>query len=150
MKAAGVSIPSSAGWLGASGALPFIGLAVALPFISDDQRTFVAHALLAYGATIVSFLGGVHWGLAMGSETVEADRELKIRLTLSVVPSLLGWTALLVAEKAGFCILAAAFAAMFWIDIQTTRMGRAPPWYPKLRTPLTGVVVIAMLFGALV
>jgi hypothetical protein len=110
----------------------------------------VTHALVAYGATILSFLGGIHWGLAIGSQNSPENVDLKTRLTLSVIPSLAGWSALLVAERLGLFILAVAIASMLWVDIRATRMGQAPPWYPRLRTPLTCLVVATLLFAAIV
>ena len=142
--------PTSAAWLGGLGAAPFIGLAGAIPLLAGAPRTFTVHALVAYGATILSFLGAVHWGLAIGSRSLSSPQTLPARLTLSVTPALLGWVALLVAPKIGLLILAMAVAAMLWVDLDATRRGLAPPWYPKLRIPLTCVVVATLLFGALV
>ena len=143
------SVPHSAAWLGGLGAAPFIGLAGAIPFLEGEPRRFAAHALAAYGATILSFLGGVHWGLAIGSQGRPVSGNLPQRLILSVVPSLAGWAALLVAEKTGFFVLALAFAAMLGVDIWATRVGQAPEWYPKLRIPLSCVVVAALLFAGI-
>ena len=141
-------LPTSAAWLGGLGALPFIGLAGAAPFIDSALRTFVVHALVAYGAVILSFLGGVHWGLAIGSRSNADHQALQTRLIVSVIPSLAAWVALLFPEKIGLLILAAAITAMLWVDLRATRAGHAPQWYPKLRIPLTCVVVAALLFGA--
>ncbi len=149
MEASDTRVPSTAGWLGGLGAAPFIGLAGATPFLSGLPRMVVAHALVAYGATILSFLGGVQWGLAIASQSGGDNRGFPARLVLSVVPSLAAWAALLVAETTGMFILAAAVAAMLWVDIRTTGAGHAPPWYPKLRTPLTCAVVATLLFGAI-
>jgi len=150
MAAADTKVPSSAGWLGGLGAAPFIGLAGALPFFTGIPRMLVVHALVAYGAIILSFLGGIHWGLAIGSWNRPDNVKLKARLILSVIPSLAGWAALLAAEKPALYILAIAIAAMLWADIRATRIGEAPLWYPKLRIPLTCVVVATLLFGAIV
>ena len=109
---------------------------------------FAVHALVAYGAVILSFLGGVHWGLAIGSRSNADHQELRTRLVVSVIPSLAAWAALLVPEKTGLLVLATAMAAMLWVDIRATRAGQAPRWYPKLRIPLTCVVVAALLLGA--
>lgn len=150
MEARETTVPASAGWLGGVGAAPFIGLAGAMSFLTGAPRMFVAHALVAYGATILSFLGGIHWGLAIGSHGGRDNGKLGARLTLSVIPSLVGWGALLVPERPGLFVLALAIAAMLWIDIRATRMGQAPPWYPKLRIPLTCVVVATLMLGAIV
>jgi hypothetical protein len=76
-------------------------------------------------------------------------RKLPPNLILSVIPPLAGWTALLVAENIGLLILAIAMAAMLGVDIWATQVGHAPPWYPKLRIPLTCIVVFSLLFAVL-
>lgn len=148
MANAEAKVPSAAGWLGGLGAVPFIGLAGAIPLLSGPARLLAAHALSAYGATILSFLGGVHWGLAIARNGSARER-ISGRLLVSVVPALTGWAALLVADTSGLLILAAAIAAMLWVDLRAARRGEAPAWYPKLRIPLTCAVVSAVLVGAL-
>ncbi len=150
MEGTDTTVPASAGWLGGLGAAPFIGLAGAIPFLTGAPRMIVAHALVAYGATILSFLGGVHWGLAIGSHGGRNSGKLSARLTLSVIPSMAGWGALLVPERPGLFVLALAIAAMLWVDVRAARAGQAPPWYPKLRIPLTCVVVATLILGAIV
>jgi hypothetical protein len=143
------AVPSSAAWLGGLGAIPFVTLAGAIPLLGGVPRLFVVHALLAYGATILSFLGGVHWGLAIRGHSGPDTNKLWARLILSVIPSLAGWAALLVTGSAGLLILAIAIAGMLLVDLRATRLGDAPPWYAKLRVPLSVVVVAALLVGAL-
>ncbi len=144
------TVPASAGWLGGLGAAPFIGLAGVMPFLTGAPRLLIAHALVAYGATILSFLGGVHWGLAIGSHGGPDNGRLGARLTLSVIPSLAAWGALLLPERPGLFVLALAVAAMLWLDLRASRLGQTPPWYPKLRIPLSCVVIAALALGAIV
>jgi hypothetical protein len=143
-------VPQSAAWLGGLGALPFIGLAGAIPFLTGGPRSLAADALVAYGATILSFLGGIHWGLAIGSQSSPDRRKLRARLIVSVVPSLVAWAALLVADTTGLFVLALAVSAMLWVDLRATRAGEAPAWYPTLRIPLTCIVVAALIVGAII
>jgi len=147
MEAASTKVPLSAAWLGGLGALPFIGLAGAMPFLTGGPRNLAADALVAYGATILSFLGGIHWGLAIAPQSGAGRPRLTARLIVSVIPSLAAWAALLVADTSGLFILALAVAAMLWVDLRATRAGEAPPWYPNLRIPLTCIVVAALLLG---
>ncbi len=149
MTVAAAKVPLSAAWLGGLGALPFIGLAGAMPFLVGAPRNLAAEALIAYGATILSFLGGIHWGLAIAPQGDARRARLPVRLILSVVPSLAAWAALLVENTTGLFVLAAAIAAMLWVDLRATRAGEAPPWYPTLRIPLTCIVVAALLLGAM-
>jgi hypothetical protein len=143
-----VRVPASAAWLGAFGLVPFVVLAALLPFVGGDLKPDLAYALLAYGAAILSFLGGVHWGLAIGSTAAAAAAPLKGRLILSVIPSLVAWAALLVPLRSGLFVLAAAIALMLIVDIRATRAGEAPAWYPRLRIPLSCAVATALLVGA--
>ena len=141
-------VPAIAAWLGGLGALPFVGLAVAVVGLEGVTRAFVVQALLGYAAVILSFLGGIHWGLAIAPGPKPAVLGLGTRLAWSVVPSLVGWVALLAPPVTGLFALAAAFAAMLGIDLRATQLGAAPAWYPTLRVPLTLTVVAALLVAA--
>ena len=46
-----------------AGLIPFVVMAILLWLIDADLHPFVALALAGYGAAIVSFLGGIHWGI---------------------------------------------------------------------------------------
>ena len=52
-----------------AGLLPFMGLSVLLWLVDPDLHPFVALALAGYGASIVSFLGGIHWGIGFRNAT---------------------------------------------------------------------------------
>ncbi len=80
--------------------------------------------LLADGAIILSFLGGVQWGLAIAFPQI--DSTLWCRLTLSILPSFVAWVALVMPYSIGFFILAGAFVAMLLVDIQASRVQEAP------------------------
>lgn len=58
--------------LGNFGLLPFFALAAAswVPFRAPYEN-FVAQALVGYGAVILSFLGAVHWGLALATPALD-------------------------------------------------------------------------------
>jgi hypothetical protein len=70
--------------LGVFGLTPFIGSAVGMMYFpsSIDQLLYFE---TVYGCSILSFLGAVHWGLAM------TDVSSK-RFVMSVVPSLIGFS----------------------------------------------------------
>ncbi len=126
---------SSALWFGAFGAIPFLGLAGATPFLPGPAKLLVTRALAAYGAVILSFLGGVRWGLAVGSEHSSGGGKLSARLAVSVIPSLVGWAGLLIGEAVGLFILAAAFAAMLLVDLRAPRLSEAPPGTQRYASP---------------
>ena len=143
-------VPAAAKWLGALGALPFVFLSGLGLVLQGPVQAQASLALAAYGAVILSFLGGIHWGLAI-SENASEPRHIPSyrRLAVSVVPSLVAWCALLLPDRATLPVLAAGFAVMLAVDWRAARRAEAPPWYPKLRWPLTTVVVICLGLGAL-
>ena len=147
-KAVKSQVPQSAAWLGGLGLVPFVALAASLVLAPADLKPTLAYALLGYGAVILSFLGGVHWGLAIGGTAPAAAESLKTRLILSVIPSLVAWAALLM-PAGGLFVLAAAIALMLIVDLRATRAGHAPSWYPRLRIPLSVAVALSLLAGAL-
>lgn len=149
MSSADTRVPQSAAWLGGLGALPFVVPALAMPFIADGLRDAAIGLLLGYGAVILSFLGGVHWGLAVVAPAHNNLASLQTRLILSVVPSLIGWAALVVGGTIGLWVLAAAFVAMGVCDVWASKNGYAPGWYKTLRIPLSTVVACTLVVGAI-
>jgi hypothetical protein len=139
-------VPAAAAWLGGLGLVPFVGLSIASQAIEGDLKTAALRGLLAYGAVILSFLGGIHWGAAMTRSITQTNSGIDSgRLGISVVPSLVGWTSLLIDARYGLAVLAVGFAANLLLDIRSTRQGLAPPWYRRLRQPLTMIVVVALI-----
>ena len=137
VEVADTKVPSIARWLGGLGAVPFIVLAVAMPLLADTTRILTANGLLAYGAVILSFLGGVHWGLAIQFQRSSDQGELESRLTLSVIPSLVGWVALLVGQPTGLLILAIAIfgqasSAKLRVGIRDFAFRSPPSWLRRL------------------
>jgi len=68
----------------------------------------------------------------------------------SVLPSLLALPAAACGGALGLALLALGFCGLLVYDESEVRAGRLPLWYPKLRRPLTGVVVACLLAGAFV
>ena len=139
-----LTIPKVAFWLGFAGLIPFavvvaVGLLPAAP-----PHDLPLRALLAYGAVILSFLGGIRWGLAIAT-TDPAD--LFGPLFLSIAPALLGWIALLVPSSTGLVLLALGFAAILIADLW---LSTAPHWYRSLRLPLSVGAIVALLMGLLI
>ncbi|MEQ8665159.1 MAG: DUF3429 domain-containing protein [Rhodospirillales bacterium] len=136
-------VPPAAVVLGGAGLLPFAALAMSSHFPWLPAHGLSVTAIVAYGAVIVSFLGGIQWGFAAGLPGSGPDAG---KLALSTLPSLMGWSALLVENSVGLLILAASFVGVLLTDIAWHRRGWTPAWYPKLRFPLTlGVVTLLLV-----
>jgi len=112
----------------------------------DDTR-FV---LRTYGAVILSFLGGIQWGLAIRNSdgNARSRSDLSPMLALSVVPSLIGWVGLLAEETVGFGLLIMGFALVLICDVFIVNRGMGPRWYLRLRYPLTGLVISCLTIAA--
>jgi hypothetical protein len=142
-------IPVAALFLGLSGAVPFL-VGATLPAFGFTLLAGVPVrvAMLVYGAVILSFLGGIRWGMALRDDN--PDRQA-LQFVVSVVPSLVGWVAVLIGTLPGMALLAVAFAAQGFLDLRFTEAGRAPAWFGRLRLLLTVLVVgslaIAFSFG---
>jgi hypothetical protein len=130
--------------LGYAGLIPFIvcslGTWVTLPLVHDPH--FV---LMSYAAVILSFMGAIHWGIAM---TRSSDIELA-ELGLSVIPALIGWLALLLAAAYGYILLIVCFSVLFLADRSVSKAGLLPDWYLPMRVILTTIVVLCLLIAAL-
>ena len=123
-------VPSAAKWLGALGAVPFVFLALAGSFIDASFQERAHFGLAAYGAVILSFLGGIHWGLAIAdADPVQSNGAALARLGISVLPSLVGWSALLISRPIGLLVLAAAFLGLLLFDLHASRKTQTPAWY---------------------
>ncbi len=125
------------GWLGV---LPFAGCAATAVAAPEEQAALACSLLLAYGALILSFLGGIRWGYAIA----EGDPDAR-SLGEGVTPALVGWTAFFLPVPAGLSVLALGFAVALASDRRAGLRFRLPAWYPAIRTPLTAAAVIALL-----
>ena len=137
-------MPRSALLLGWGGVLPFAGLAIAVAFGLPSPIPQAETMLIGYGAVILSFLGGVHWGVAMRSEAGSSDDGAAWHYALSVIPALVGWTALALESSHALLVLAAAFLALLIVDVTWASARKAPAWYGKLRLQLTSAVLLCL------
>jgi hypothetical protein len=129
--------------LGFAGLLPFAGLAV----LSLAGVSWAPGALAAYGATILAFLGAVHWGFALRALPGE-EFASRWRLSLGVVPALLAWLALLLPVPAGLWLLAAGVLGTAVAETVAARRGLLPAEYLRLRWWLSAGAALSLLAAA--
>jgi hypothetical protein len=153
-------LPLLAWVLGLGGLIPFVALGIGATTMQQDWAARALLGLLGYGACILSFLGAVHWGLgfaefgyAAAPGAPQAASILQARLVLGVVPSLIGWAALLVAflglPSVALAVLIAGFIATVIIEAQANRRGLLPPGYIWLRWVLSAGVIVVLTAAAL-
>lgn len=151
-------VPGIVRALGYGGVIPFLALsppiAEHLPLhLLDDALAASAGTLqIAYGCGILSFLGGVHWGLAMvpnlGGAGLRSERYL-----WSVLPCLMAWPTVAMPVAQGAGIQAALLGLVFFVDRAWAQKGLLPPWYLSMRLSLTvlaagGLALTAATAGA--
>ncbi len=139
------AMPSTVAWLGYGGLLPFIATAGAI-WLDRVHAVEWRTALLGYGAVILSFVGALHWGIAMMSPQLPA-RWRNALWAWSVVPALLAWTALLLPAAPAGSVLIIGFAAQYWQDRRVAERSGAPAWYLPLRLQLTLVAIVSLSCG---
>ena len=130
--------------LGYAGLIPFVGLVLAIWFSDASDRVRSLAALLAYSATILSFLGAIHWGLVMPT----AVKQSKALLAWGVAPSLFAWVGLLLSPAAGLWLVAAALWACFMVDRVVYPKFGVGAWLP-MRLALTSIASLSCVAGAL-
>ena len=142
------SAPKHVSLLGYGGLLPFIFLALLIPF-SLDHRPLFEIALVNYGAVILSFVGALHWGFAMTAQGMSADQG-RYRFIWSVIPALIAWIATLLPMPLGYLLLVIGFVVHLRHDKQLARVMSLPAWYLPMRLRLTLVASVCLLLAAIV
>lgn len=131
--------------LGYVGLFPFVLMSIWLAAIARDHLWHDGTILLLkiYAAIVLSFLGGVRWGLAMARKREPNGRDL----FLATAAPLAGWIGSATPAPYAFALLAAAFAAHGAWDTIAAHRGKAPDWYARQRTLLTPIVVATMVLA---
>ncbi len=129
--------------LGYAGLIPFVVLALFMWIVSAEAHPFVAIALSAYGATIASFLGGIHWGIGLRHNAPQR----KLHMLWGVVPSLVSWVAVIMPAYAGLPVLGFLLIGCYLVDRKTWPEAGLRDWM-TLRFRLTVVSALSCLLGA--
>jgi len=128
--------------LGAIGLVPFVFLSLACWIAHPDWLEGFVYAQSAYGVAILSFLGGIHWGVALTSPELSA-LQIKRALIWGVVPSMIACCSKL-HFGLGFFVLMFGFIVAYQIDKKLYVTYQMPQWFLVLRLRLTIVVVAAL------
>lgn len=129
--------------LGYGGAIPFL---VGGILVTCDVRLpgiEVPTALLYYGAVILSFLGGLHWGRIASTANHSRPSDTAF-LVWSVVPPLIAWGALLMGQSAGIIVMIGCFCSAYIIDRRLYVAGEWQGWMHSLRRNLTAVACVSL------
>jgi hypothetical protein len=131
-----------------AGLLPFLLLLLLMGNRHPEWQAFAQNAMALYTIAIVSFVGAVSWGIALGEPDL-SDAERQALLVWSVLPSLLGCLIGMVlsgpAQWLGFAVLVLLACA---VDF---RLGRRLGWphvWLQLRLRISLLVSVTLLAAA--
>lgn len=140
-----VALPRTVAWLGYGGLIPFLVLTPA-SLLDYHYGALWSDALYAYGAIILSFIGALHWGLAMSLPEL-SERQRSALFLWSVVPALIAWPAVLFSPPIAAPLLVFGFIAHYLQDRRLARQASLADWYLPLRLRLTSVAVVCLIAG---
>jgi Protein of unknown function (DUF3429) len=148
-------IPLTAKVIGYGGLLPFAATSFAT--VVPELQPLALYSCATYSCSILSFLGAVHWGVALSEchtkllGAASAPRVSIVDLTYGVLPSLVAAGAGVVPARDALTILIPAYVAAYGYDAVRFRRATAsvPPWYMVLRQRLTLGACLCMAFAYL-
>ncbi len=128
---------------GVLGLIPFWGLALLVAMPLDVPTDLAMFALVTYGAIILTFVGAIWWGLAVHAPEGTPRSWMFI---WSVIPSLIGWSGVLVSEVIGIPMIMIGLLMQWALDLAVHRACPTlfPAWVLRLRTLLTVAAVLAL------
>ena len=138
--APGPTVPAQR--LAYAGLLPFVLGAALVWLVRADAHPYVTLALSAYAALIASFLGGIHWGLAMRHSPAPLGW-----LAWGVLPSLVAWVAVMMPPSAGLVVDGALLLACYALDRRLYPLQQVAAWL-TLRFRLSTVAALSCFIGA--
>lgn len=120
-----------------SGALPFA--AAVLAHLQGMASYHSGYLALTYGAVIISFMAGIHWGLFL---THAQYTRINLLLSSNLL-ALIAWASLFfLIPVTQYLIQIVCFIVLWSIDRRLYAEGVIEGWYYQLRTQITTVVVI--------
>lgn len=124
---------------GLSGIIPFSSIPIYMQMTSSYCPT-LAHVQLVYGACILSFLGGISWGIHLLQPAHSTLKSLGYSISLPLI----AWPAVLIYPNVmafPLMIMGVAFAG--YIDVFHQPY---PIWFKLLRFVLSSLVVLSLSF----
>ena len=137
-------IPRTALYLALGGLVPFLVCAgVALSGNQVVLRGAEDEIMLRYGIIILAFMSGVLWGFA----TNASGKMATVAYGPSVLPALWAFFTAVGPTPQALGALIPGFYGLLVLDYYFWRAGLAPPWWLRLRLPLTAVVMVTLGIG---
>lgn len=131
-------------WLTILCTAPFVLLSMSIAFGWTSNPTQSLHLLIMYAAILFSFLGGIHWGIAI-RHLDENPKAATLMIAESMVAPLCAWLIMFIDETYIQLLSFAFLYALIWgIDSILYNNKIIPLWFFNLRGILTPIVVVSM------
>lgn len=143
-------MPAAAAWLGGLGVVLFVLAAAAIWLMPSSASVMAGPVMVVYAAVILSFLGGVTWGVVCAAAAARQawsgwDSRM---LVLSVIPALIAWAAVFLPLPYPFLAMILGYLGVLFIDRSLAFAGVVPPWWMTLRVRLSLSVAALLLVAA--
>ncbi|USW52893.1 hypothetical protein Slin15195_G062120 [Septoria linicola] len=157
-------VPRPALYIGLAGVIPYVATSLSTVFcayeihaahetgsgliLNEKTAELMLHILeplqIGYGATIISFLGAIHWGLEWAKFGGEQGYA---RYQIGVIGTALAWPTILLPVEYALISQFLIFNYMYYKDARACRNGWAPQWYGVYRFALTFIVGAAIVIS---
>ena len=128
-----------------AGAIPFIAAATVIVGGPAEYKLLAIQAMTTYSAVILSFLGGVQWGIGV-SINADAPRSAQSLFVLSIIPALLAWTLLFVTQPNSRVLVAIFLFGFVWVvDALLCLQKLIPLWFFRLRCIVSAIVMSSLV-----
>ncbi|XP_015340557.1 transmembrane protein 69 [Marmota monax] len=134
--------PKPALYITLAGLIPFI----APPLIMVMTKTYIpelAFTQMAYGASFLSFLGGVRWGFALPEGSPAKPDYLN--LANSATPIVFSWFAILFSEGLSEAIVLVIIGLGIALHVELFLLPHYPNWFKALRIVVTLVAFFSFV-----
>lgn len=146
-------MPISAILLSVLALAPFIGCGLGALDSHAATADHMLTGLIGWGALVLAFIGGLHWGLAMRDPDPAVrpatwERKRNVLIGLAALLPVLGWVALMLPVAApswlALLLVIAGYIATLVVEHQAGARAVLPSGYLTVRWAFT-VVAVAML-----
>ncbi len=135
-------VSDTARLLGHLGLLPFVLGAALVWVVNAEAHPYATLALSAFAAVVVSFLGGIYWGLGFRLSAPPASLFI-----WGIVPSLVAWIAVMMPASAGLVVHGVMLLVCYAVDRRIYPTQGLSHWL-TLRFRLSAVAALSCFLGA--
>lgn len=133
--------------LGIAGLIPFVAHTLVVALMAPPFNIVAVSSQIQYAGLILTFIGGLHWGVLLVAGQRFNHREIALRLIWSVVPSLYAFWFVQITHPKPLLYLAAGLVVALLIDwrFYTTSVVPSLRGFLPIRVLLTVVASTCLL-----